>query len=84
MVRGVTKYIHLLRRSELSTPRQWYVCLKRISAFDQHSRDLPTVEEISSFSDQDQAELIAEHFLKIPNSYEPLKSDDVIFSPFSD
>ena len=45
---------------------------------------MPTVEEISSFSDQDQAELIAEHFLKIPNSYEPLKSDDVIFPPFSD
>ena len=63
--------------------RKWYDCLKKISSYDQKFREMH-VEEISEFSDQVQAELIADQFAKIQNEYRPLKSEDINFPPFSE
>ena len=38
------------------------------------------VQEINNLSDKDQAEKIAENFLKIPNEYEQIKKEDVNIS----
>ena len=68
---------------KLKQPRQWYSCLKKISSYDRKG-DFPYVEEISDFSDQDQAEKIADRFAKIQNEYSPLQNEDINFPPFSE
>ena len=65
------------------SPKQWYSALKRISAYDK-KMDQVNVEDINHLSDQNQAEVIADSFCAIPNSYEPLKSGDVLVPPFDD
>ena len=62
---------------KLQKPGQWYACLKKISSHDQLKNDQPIVDEISHLTDQQQAEVIAEKFAAIPNSYQPLKTEDV-------
>ena len=72
--------------AELKTkkPGQWYQCLKEITSFDQQKFNQPFVAEISEFSDEEQAEIIAEKFASIPNQYEPLKNGDVCGPNFSE
>ena len=62
-------------------PGQWYSCLKRLSSHDQISQQT-NIDEISPFSDQEQAEMIADKFSSIQNEYEPLKDDDVTIPAF--
>ena len=60
-----------------SNPKQWYSKLKRMSSHDQHKNEEYSVAEIESLSNKEQAEFIANHFSKISNEYEPLKSSDI-------
>ena len=43
---------------------------------------MPFVEEISNLPDQDQADVIANHFAKIQNEYSPLIDNDISFPTF--
>ena len=54
-----------------SEPKQWYSKLKRTSSVDQSKQDEVLVESISTKSDQEQAELIADEFAKVSNEYSP-------------
>ena len=54
------------------SPKQWYSALKRIGSYNKQVEQV-NVEDISHLSDQTQAEIIADSFCSIPNSYEPLK-----------
>ena len=65
-------------------PSQWYSCLKRLSSYDQHRREQPRVTEISHLPDAEQAEIIAEQFVKIQNNYDALQKDDISVPPFTD
>ena len=60
------------------SPRQWYSSFKRLTSYDQHKTEPLHVEEISKYSDQEQAEMIADHKARIANQYEPLNKDDII------
>ena len=62
-------------------PGQWYSSLKRITSNDQMNKQV-NIDEISHLSDQQQAEIIADKFSAIPNSYQPLKNEDVQIPPF--
>ena len=64
-------------------PGQWYSCLKRITSNDQMCQQI-IIDEISHKSDQEQAEIIADKFCSIPNSYEALKTEDVSVPPFTE
>ena len=68
---------------KIRKPAQWYSTLKRITSHDQTNREV-NIEEINHLSDQAQVELIAEKFSSIQNEYEPLKTDDIEISQFSD
>ena len=57
-------------------PGQWYSCLKQITSYDQHRYQQPNVDEIRHKTDQEQAELIADQFAKIPNEYDSLNTKD--------
>ena len=67
---------------KISQPRKWYSCLKKISSYDQKVNVMPFVEEIGNLPDQDQAEVIANHFAKIQNEYSPLTDNDISFPTF--
>ena len=64
-------------------PGEWYSKLKRITRLDQGKYEVFQVDEISNFSDQEQAELIADHHAKISNSYTGVKLEDIDIPPFS-
>ena len=64
-------YRRKIQSLKTSNPRQWYRNLKKIAGYDA-KEDKPTVEDIKSLSDSDQAEHIAESFSKISNEYAPL------------
>ena len=68
---------------KLKKPHQWYSSLKKMSSYDQMKNDQPVVDDISHLSDQDQAEAIAEKFASIPNSYQPLKTEDINVPTFT-
>ena len=65
------------------SPKQWYSSFKRLTSYDQHKTEPLYVEEISTYSDKDQVEMIADHKAKISNLYEPLLKDDIKIPPFS-
>ena len=56
---------------------QWYSQLKRITRYDQGKEEIIQVEEISSLSDQDQAEMIADHLAQISQTYEEVRASDI-------
>ena len=57
-----------------SNPGQWYSKLKRMCNYDQTKTEKTCVEEISDYSDLEQAEIIAEKFSNISNQYEAIDS----------
>ena len=77
-------YTNIVADLKQKKPSQWYSSLKRISSFDQHKAEPIYVDQISSLSDQEQAEVIADHFSSIPNEYDPLLKDDIEIPLFSE
>ena len=73
-------YTNMIADLKLKKPGQWYSALKRITAYD-HLENRININDINHLSDQEQAEVIADYFTKIPNSYEPLKTEDIIIPP---
>ena len=51
-----------------SKPGQWFSNLKRMSSYKQNKSEEIRVDEISSLSDQDQTEKIADEYAKISNT----------------
>ena len=49
-----------------------------MSNYDQQKSEQVIVEEISDFSDFEQAELIADNFSKISNQYNPINPEDIL------
>ena len=54
-----------------TNPSKWYSALKRLSSYDQRLHEIPRVEEINDFSDDEQAELIADKFQRFQMSMNP-------------
>ena len=65
------------------SPKQWYSSFKRLTSYDQYKTEPLHVQEISKYSDQQQAEMIADHKAKIANQYQPLKKEDILIPNFS-
>ena len=77
-------YKQFIQDLKVSNPRQWYSKVKRITSYKIHENELPQCQEISSFDDQNQAELIADTYEQVANSYEPLKDGDVSLPEISE
>ena len=56
---------------------QWYSKLKRITRHDQHLQESFDVEELAGISREEQGKAILDSILKLINSYEPLKSENI-------
>ena len=66
-----------------SSERQWYSKLKRLSQYDQEKHEPVKVEAIENFTDQIQAEIIAESFAKISNEYKPIDRKQIKISSYT-
>ena len=65
-------YTNIVSDLKNSNPGQWYSKLKRMSNYDQLKTEQICVEEISEYSDLEQAEIIAENFSKISHEYDAI------------
>ena len=53
-----------------------------LTSYDNKDQEV-IVDKISHLSDQDQCELIADEFAKIPNEYSPLHKEDISIPTFT-
>ena len=77
-------YKNKIEELKLKNPKQWYSCLKNITAFDQLKNEELNVEEIRHLSSQEQADIIAKEFARIQNEYQPLNKDDIVIPTFTE
>ena len=61
----------------MSNPKDWYSKVKRMCSIGQMKNEVTNVESMSTLSDKEQVEVIADEFEKISHDYEPLKSDSI-------
>ena len=59
-----------------SNPGQWYSKLKRMSGQEIKRAENVLIPELEGKSDKSQAEIIADHYAEISNSFEPLNKED--------
>ena len=59
-----------------SNQGQWYSKIKRMSEVERENPSTICVEEISEYSNEIQAEMIADHYAHISNQYKKLEKDD--------
>ena len=60
-----------------SNQSQWYSKVKRMSSFNTMKEEEPTVQELMSIPDEQQAEKIADQFSEISHLYSPLRTEDI-------
>ena len=77
-------YKNIIKDLKISNPSQWYSKLKRICTYDQDRYDPIICSEIETYSDQDQADKIAEYFCKVREKFSPLKTSDISIPPFNE
>ena len=77
-------YINIVSDLKHSNPGQWYSKLKRMSSYDQLKCEQVNVEDISDFTDIEQAEMIAENFSKISNEYDPIDPTKIVLNEAND
>ena len=71
-------YANIVSDLKTSNPGKWFSKLKRMSGQDQDKQDNIMVEEMLGLTNMQQAEMIADHYSKISNQYEQVKSDDFL------
>ena len=65
----MTKKIKNLKQTKCG---QWYKELKKLSNFEKHKREEVQVLSINQFTDQQQAEKIADKMSEVRQEYDPL------------
>ena len=71
-----------IRNLKKSKPGNWYKELKKITNYEQDKLENLVVEDLKMFSDDEQAELIADKFSQISQEYDELKDDDIEIPEF--
>ena len=74
-------YFNIVSDLKNSNPGQWYSKLKRMTSYDNLKSEEVTVENICHLSHVEQAEIIAENFSRISNSYAPIDPEKISMSP---
>ena len=77
-------YTNIVKDLKISKPSQWYSKLKRMCSYDQEKYEPIICDEISELTDIEQAEQIAEHFVKPRNRYDALRKCDINFPSFDE
>ena len=75
-------YANKIKHLKSSNPRQWYKNLKMLTKYDEKDDKL-IVENIRNFSDEKQAELIADKFAQVSNEYDILDRSAIEIPSFT-
>ena len=69
-------YTNIVSDLKETNTGKWYSKIKRMSGQDTDRENVILVEELSGYSDQEQADRIAESYAKISNQYDEIKTSD--------
>ena len=75
-------YNKIIKDLKNSNPRQWFSKLKRMMCYDKQISSNVEISEICHLTDEEQAELLADHFSSVSREYEPLMSEDIKYPDF--
>ena len=70
-------YMKMVRDLKVTSPSQWYTCLKRMTNYDRQKSEEVVCDEINDLSDQEQADRIAASLSSVSQLYQPLKDGDI-------
>ena len=68
-------YSNFVEDLKTSQPGQWYTKLKRLAVYDQVKFEPIQIKSLEESSDQEAAELIANHFAAVSKQFEPIKRE---------
>ena len=69
-------YQNIVHDLKTSNPSQWYSKMKRMSGQEDNQADIDTVEELNGLEEDEQVEVIADHYAAVSNLYEPVHNVD--------
>ena len=76
-------YENMVKDLKETNPSKWYSKLKRMAGYDSNSQGNEiVVDELRGLDDTEQAEVIASHYCKISNEYDPINEEE--FKEFID
>ena len=61
-----------------SNPSKWYSKVKRMAGIDLHSQGNMIIDELIGLTDSEQSEVIANHYSKISNEFDPVDENEFI------
>ena len=74
-------YTNIVSDLKQKNPNQWYSAVKRMASYDNKAQEI-IVDDINHLSNQEQCEIIADEFSKVPNTFSPLHTADITVPPF--
>ena len=66
-------YSNIVHDLKTSNPGKWYSKVKRMAGKQSKMEEISTIEELRGVENDQQMELIADHYAKVSNLYEPIK-----------
>ena len=66
-------YSNIVQDLKASNPGKWYSKVKRMAGKQSKLEEISTIEELRGVENDQQMELIADHYAKVSNLYEPIK-----------
>merc|ERR1711994_886348 len=70
-------YKNIVQDLKTSNTKDWYSKVKRMCSIGQMKNEETNVESISTLTDKEQVEVIADEFEKISHDYEPITSNSI-------
>ena len=68
-------YRNIVHDLKTSNPGKWYSKVKRMAGKEIRSEKITTVEELRGLEDTQQSEVIADHYARVSNLYEPVRNE---------
>ena len=68
-------YANIVHDLKVSNPGKWYSKVKRMSGQNTITQDSSTIAELSGLDSNEEMEVIADHYARVSNQYEPVKDD---------
>ena len=68
-------YANIVHYLKVSNPGKWYSKVKRMSGQNTITQDSSTIAELSGLDSNEEMEVIADHYARVSDQYEPVKDD---------
>ena len=68
-------YHNIVHDLKISNPGQWYSKVKRMTGQDTRNQEITSITELEGLESSQQVEIIADHYSKVSNLYQPVKKE---------